>query len=248
MACQQTPAHRRASRCSTRVRTWNLRRNRAPLCRLSHRASMGPRGVEPRPTGLQPAAPPATLRSHCLLVGPVGLEPTVPCSQSRWDGRFPTTRWCCRWRRSVVAYPPPESNRDVRGHGGLSSARIPDFARRAWCCVSPAGFEPAASRMRTGRPEPLDHGDSSCAARSVRGSNPRSPARQAGVHSTGPTEQMNRSAGVPGRLRPGRCGGSHRSRTCGSGVLPDACPLSSSPHSPTGCVEFRVRRGAPTAE
>jgi hypothetical protein len=138
---------------------------------------VGPRGIEPRPAGLQPAAPPATLqplgrpggtrtpaprfvrppRCHCAtgrgstredlnlrppryqrgahtgpgswsMVGQAGLEPAIPCSQSRWDGRFPTTH-------SVPA--PGLEPGCPEGHGVLSAARLPDSARRA--CASMAG-------------------------------------------------------------------------------------------------------------
>ena len=182
------PTDPRASSCSTRVRTWNRRRNRAPLCRLSHRASVGPRGVEPRPAGLQPAAPPATLRSLIVLgccvwsarrdsnprstvcqtaalplrhepfccVDQGGFEPPTSSSSARrphrtgllvvvvrraggtrtHDSLVPNqVGWPLPYyslSNCVAAYPPPESNRDVRRHGGLSSARIPVFARRAW--------------------------------------------------------------------------------------------------------------------
>lgn len=46
LACQQTAAHRSPERpsCPTRTRTWDPRLNRAPLCRLSYRASCSSSG------------------------------------------------------------------------------------------------------------------------------------------------------------------------------------------------------------
>jgi len=71
------------------------------------------------------------------FVGQAGLEPAIPCSQSRWDGRFPTTR--------CVPAPGLEPGRP-EGHGVLSAARLPDSARRA-CCITKMR---ADDRPRTG--------------------------------------------------------------------------------------------------
>lgn len=69
------------------------------------------------------------------MVGQAGLEPAIPCSQSRWDGRFPTTR--------CVPAPGLEPGCPA-GHGVLSAARLPDSARRAYL------IQRADDRPRTG--------------------------------------------------------------------------------------------------
>lgn len=196
---------------------------------------MGLRGIEPRPAGLQPAAPPATLQPPCRrvgrpggtrtpaprfvrpprcrcatgrwstredlnlrppryqrgahtepgswsFVGQVGLEPTIPCSQSRWDGRFPTTR--------CVPAPGLEPGRP-EGHGVLSAARLPDSARRAYCISERmTGLEPAVSCMAS-------RCASTCASSAYTGSPPCRLVERRGIEPRRACLQ-----GKPGHLSP----------------------------------------------
>lgn len=244
LACQQTAAHRSPGRrsCPTRTRTWDLRLNRAPLCRLSYRASCSRSGASgaardrtspcrastgraacnasapmstcwsawrdsnPRSTVCKTAAlplrhrpvvdqggfepPTSSLSARCphrtgLLVdrvGQAGLEPAIPCSQSRWDGRFPTTR--------CVPAPGLEPGRP-EGHGVLSAARLPDSARRAYCISERmTGLEPAVSCMAS-------RCASTCASSAYTGSPPRRLVERRGIEPRRACLQ-----GKPGHLSP----------------------------------------------
>ncbi len=105
---------------------WRDSNPRSTVCKtaalpLRHRPVVDQGGFEPPTSSLSARRP---HRTGLLVdrVGQAGLEPAIPCSQSRWDGRFPTTR--------CVPAPGLEPG-CPEGHGVLSAARIPDSARRA---------------------------------------------------------------------------------------------------------------------